>query len=202
MNVECVLDEQKPADFALDNLTCEGLSLSLARKVRQVVEFSNGTFFTFVSESLFKEDKYDFKSGGKVDGDGIDPDEWLVCKLQKIAKMDATVFAIENWRANVTGLPNANPLLFSHSYNNDVIHIIPAQALGRGPYWIQLCSNTVPVFLGFLCRPKLKPISTEISTEVLDSLATSVSAIVFGAYDGESYVVWVNGLMGSRSGEQ
>ena len=193
MNFEYILNEQKSADFALDNLTCEGLSLSLARKVSQGIDFSEGAFFTCVSESLSEDDKYDFKSGGRVDWVGDDPDDWLVRKLQQIAKTDATVFAIENWRANVSGLSSADPLLFSHSYKNDVIHILPAQALGSAPHWKRLCSNTVPVFLGFMCRPKLKPVSPEISTEVLDSLATSVSAIVFGAYDGESYVVWVGG---------
>lgn len=189
MNIQYTLPWDSVSPWIEKSLT-DPLALSVSREIFKSTNSIEMLFHTVAQKGLTTNQLLDFQSGGKV-SNGIRPDDWLLDFVENTSCAQSGGFwLIEDWlaRPGDSSLHKAGmPALFN---GNEVYYVLDLKASRTDPNWPRIRSNRPPLFHAFLVSGTEKPIiGSMLSQSVIDELAKHICLIVFGVYDGESYLV-------------
>ena len=188
MNIEHDLTNDVVRDWAKMSLL-DPLSLSFSKWCEATVDWRNARFSVLAASNCTKEQLLDFKHGGKMDGNPI-VDDWFVEQLSVRQRSDDFLL-VEDWHVT----PRASFLeqreMPGVYFNDEVYYLIAQRNAVNIPNWGRIFSNSVPLFHAFVVRgvPPAVDDRRQVQHETFRSLAGCVATIVFGVYDGESYLL-------------
>jgi len=163
----------------------DGPSSSLARLVASE-NLDRFLFQTFARANLSRSELLNFSEGGKAEG----ADDWLMDLLVESPLTANAVFLVEDWRATPESPFLKEMNLPTVICEGEVYYVVREHDPRRIPHWRRIFSNTVPTFHAFLADddPRLVPGAT-VPLDLLKSFARHLRMIIWGAYDGESYIL-------------
>lgn len=172
--------------WASESIT-DKLAQSFSHAVGRHVELKRAKFSVLADSTLSQEALCDFRHGSKTSGEPT-ADAWLVDFL--LTQAADTFLLIADWTAKRGAKflqTRAMPAVF---HDDEVYYVVPNSAPAEVPNWRRIVSNTVPLFHGFVIQGAPMPeIGSQIDAIAIERLAAHVKGIVFGVYDGESYMV-------------
>lgn len=188
MNIERILNGNEVIEWTTESMR-DRLALTLSHLVFEKFNWHQVEFRTFVKESLWIHDVAEFDFGGKIDSMPC-PDEWLIKYLNSVRKNRESFLVIEDWMMGPEDPLITTEALPAVFYGKEVYYVIQDYDLNLTPNWRAMCTNQVPLFHAFVVQGSHLPeVGKELSEIELQGIARSVSHLIFGAYDGESYIV-------------
>lgn len=188
MNVDRTLTHEQVEYWANESLR-DPLALTFSNYVSKNIDWGRARFHALVNADLPDGDVLDFRTGGKVAGTPR-PEDWLVDAFNSERGTGDSFLLIEDWTARPGDaflIDRSMPAIFS---GNEVYYVVKDERPEQLANWHRICSNTVPLFHGFLIQgqPMLSPGDT-FGEEQMEAHAKQVQMIFFGIYDGESYLL-------------
>ena len=188
MNVERTLPKGQAMGWA-HNALLDPIALSFSRHVAAEIDLSKASFRVLAEQSLSDAVLMDFATGGKISGEPH-PQDWLLeCIAPACTTLDDCILA-EDWLARPEHtflVDRAMPAVIS---DQEVYYIVPADELRVEPNWRRIFANTVPSFHAFVIDGNCTLFRGDTFTiDAMQLLAKQVRKIIFGVYDGESYMV-------------
>lgn len=174
-------------------------------QILNTLDFSLGTFFTYLRPQSDLSLLYQFETGGispKIDPKSYKPsdfniDSYLANYLNdriNQSKNNLCVFedVLSFWDdKHLLPLKNKNLV---YKFKNEIYYIL--DDFNSEIATIKNCINTADALWHFVCfltsSKDFKKHHDELTSHDLTNLAQSIDALIIGAYDGESYVFWEN----------
>jgi hypothetical protein len=186
MNIAYDLRQRRALDWVRESLT-DGLALGVSKSVAKSVNLDKARLRVFANEGLSEQALLEFAYGGKAAGEPR-PDNWLKDCLNRLRSPGDGLFLFEDWRARPTDKVILEQKLPVVTSGQDVYYVLPNCDPHQVANWQRLCSNTVPLFHAFVVNMPSADIRAEYSTWP-DQIASNVTHIILGVYDGESYLI-------------
>lgn len=187
MNKEHIISRNDVLDWVKNSLL-DSLALTFSNFVAGSVDWENARFKVFAKHDLLDTAIMDFKSGGKTQ-DGPNPDEWLKATLNSLIDCRDGFLIVEDWLARRQDLFLVNRSMPAFFNGNEVYYLVD-ENLAEVKNWKRICSNNVPLFHAFFVHGKDYPqLNESVELDKFELIAKCVKLIVFGVYDGESYLV-------------
>lgn len=188
--------------------------LTLARLVVQSTDLERGTVYTFLPPHVNQQEAVAFTEGGKLP---TPPEsQWLRTPTGVLVPVPSTISYVANFASTSLSdgqgrvyvledqvssprSPHLENLDFNTlTVNAEVYYMLTGKDSTEDRVEKAIrTAETVPVFISFLSilssswRHSLtRSRRTEVELEALAAIASTVTSIIIGAYDGESYLIW------------
>jgi hypothetical protein len=187
MNTEHIFPQDKVQQWANNSLR-DSLALSFSHYVAENIDWSKARFYALAEIGIPVDSLLNFRTGGKTSGEPR-PDDWLINSVNAVRGTRNNFFLIEDWLARPE-----DGFISSFSmpavFKEKEVYYVAKDDPRRVANWGRICSNSVPLFHGFLVEDDAMPSPGDVlSDERLQALAKCVRIIFFGIYDGESYLL-------------
>lgn len=187
MNIEHIIPAKQVQAWAESSLL-DPLALSFSRLVAARIDWNKALFKTLAKSGLHDDVLLNFQSGGKVSSEPR-PENWLIDSLNAVQDKGNSFFLVEDWSsrpADAFITTASMPAVF----NGDEVYYVVKDDPRSAANWGRICSNTVPLFHGFLIQGEPMPLlGGAVDVKKLEAFANCVQLIFFGIYDGESYLL-------------
>jgi hypothetical protein len=166
------------------------LALAISRNLAQSLHLAGLKFYTFARHGLSENELFDFSFGGKVSV-GFSADEWLVDFVEKTSCGKSNGFwLVEDWLARPKDSTLSSTPMPAVFHGDQVYYVIDIHSARSDRNWRRICSNRSPLFHAFILQGISKPPpGLTMSGSYINKLTKHVCLMVFGLYDGESYLV-------------
>jgi hypothetical protein len=174
--------------WAMESLN-DPLALTFSKCVAKVFSWEAVSFSVIGRQNLTQPELLQFSVGGKTDSRPW-PDDLLIEHTLSTGSTRGGFWLTEDWIARP-----GDPALLTHNmpaffFGSDVQYVSDLSDPRHSPSFRRLFCNRTPLFHGFYIHgPEIPPLRSEAALTQLEGLARSVSTVIFGVYDAESYLV-------------
>jgi len=188
MNTERILPPDQATCWAHASLV-DPLALSFSRHVAANVDWTKAIFRVFAEESVSDDALLKFETGSKVSPEPH-PDGWLDERIKSVGAGRSAFLIAEDWTVRPQHsflTARAMPAVF---HNEEVYYVVRLQEVAHEMNWRRILSNTVPLFHAFVIGGEcgVSPRDT-IGQLLMEKWSKQLQMIIFGVFDGETYLV-------------
>ncbi|HET6344298.1 MAG TPA: polymorphic toxin type 37 domain-containing protein [Myxococcota bacterium] len=168
----------------------DDLAHTLSHRVAAGLDRLRLRFSLLASEDIDVRAGLPLQQGGQAMGTPS-AQVWIMGKLASLCQRTGGFLVVDEWRFGAGGEGLRRQALPMCTFDEEVYFISLPEAIRDRPDWrLIACSNTVPLFHGFVIRDMPMPApSTALSRTQIDAMAARCCAIYIGIFDGESFLL-------------